>query len=88
MCLPHLHADCERISSEVNNMKTRLRNKLITSTINGTLLAKQAIRNQGNCTQFQVPNEMIHKMKDKKQYELNASESEVLETIQNLYGEE
>ncbi|CAK1603741.1 unnamed protein product [Parnassius mnemosyne] len=88
LCLPYSNADCERIFSEVNNMKTRLRNKLITSTINGTLLARQAIRNHGNCTNFQVPSEMIRKMKDKKKDDLNATESEVLETIQNLYGEE
>ncbi|KAL4714294.1 hypothetical protein ACJJTC_009646 [Scirpophaga incertulas] len=85
LCLPHSNADCERIFSEVNNIKTRLRNQLITPTINGALLAKQAIRNNNNCTQFQVPNEMIHKMKNKN---LNTPEAEVLENLQNLYGEE
>lgn len=70
-------------------MKTRLRNKLITPTINGTLLAKQAIRNHGNCTQFKVPKEMINKMKFKKENDLHASATESeLETIKNLYGEE
>lgn len=88
LCLPHSNADCERVFSEVNNIKTRLRNKLITATINGTLLAKQAIRNNGNCTKMEVSNEMIRKMKDKKQHDLSTSESEVLEGIQNLYGEE
>ncbi|KAL4718030.1 hypothetical protein ACJJTC_002448 [Scirpophaga incertulas] len=85
LCLPHSNADFERIFSEVNNIKTRLRNQLITPTINGALLAKQAIRNNNNCTQFQVPNEMIHKMKNKN---LNTPEAEVLENLQNLYDEE
>lgn len=64
--MPHSNADCERTFSEVNNLKTRLRNKLITPTINGTLLARQTIRNHGNCTQFLVPNKIDPKMRDKK----------------------
>lgn len=60
MCLPHSNADCERVFSEVNMyFKTKQRNKLITFTINGALLAKQAVRNQGNCTKFEVPYEMV-----------------------------
>lgn len=88
LCLPHSNADCERIFSEVNNIKTRLRNKLITLTINGTLLARQSIRNHGNCSQFRVPNEMIIKMKQKQNDKTELENSEILETIKNLYGEE
>ncbi|CAH2092806.1 unnamed protein product [Euphydryas editha] len=50
LCLPYSNADCEKIFSQVNNMKTRMRNKLVTSTVNKTLLARQLIQNQGNCT--------------------------------------
>ncbi|KAG7309972.1 hypothetical protein JYU34_004494, partial [Plutella xylostella] len=58
LCLPHSNADCERVFSEVNNMKTKSRNKLITSTVNGALLARQAVKNQGGCAKFQASNDM------------------------------
>lgn len=88
LCLPHSNADCERIFSQVNNMKTKIRNKLITSTVNKTLLARQHIQNQGNRTQFKVSRDMCDKMGSKDKYPLDKHESEVIETIRNLYGEE
>lgn len=88
LCLPHSNADCERIFSQVNNMKTKMRNKLMTSTVNKTLLARQLIQNQGNCTKFKVSRDMCDKMRSKDKYTLDKHESEVIETIRNLYGEE
>ena len=88
LSLPHSNADCERIFSEVNIMKTKKRNKLITETINGALMTRQYLRNEGNCTKFkQVPDEMIKMMKSKDKYLLNKQESDVLETVNDLYGE-
>ncbi|KAL0829677.1 hypothetical protein ABMA28_003183 [Loxostege sticticalis] len=88
LCLPHSNADCERVFSEVNNMKTKSRNKLITSTVNGALLARQAVKNQGGCTKFQASNDMCKKMKSKEKYSLHKKDSEVFESIRNLYGED
>ncbi|KAL0830023.1 hypothetical protein ABMA28_003481 [Loxostege sticticalis] len=88
LCLPHSNADCERVFSEVNNMKTKSRNKLITSTFNGALLARQAVKNQGGCTKFQASNDMCKKMKSKEKYSLHKKDSEVFESIRNLYGED
>ena len=88
LSLPHSNADCERIFSEVNIMKTKKINKLITETINGALITRQYLRNEGNCTKFkQVPDEMIKMMKSKDKYLLNKQESDVLETVNDLYGE-
>ena len=88
LSLPHSNADCERIFSEVNIMKTKKRNQLITETINGTLMTRQYLRNEGNCTKFkQVADEMIKMMKSKDKYLLNKQESDVLETVNDLYGE-
>lgn len=69
-------------------MKTKLRNKLITSTINKTLLARHLIQNQGNCTKFKVSRNMCEKMKSKDKYTQDKHESIVLENIKNLYAEE
>ena len=88
LSLPHSNADCERIFSEVNIMKTKKINKLITETINGALITRQYLRNEGNYTKFkQVPDEMIKMMKSKDKYLLNKQESDVLETVNDLYGE-
>ena len=62
LSLPHSNADCERIFSEVNIMKTKKRNQLITETINGALMTRQYLRNEGNCTKFkQEPEEIDRK---------------------------
>lgn len=42
--LPHANADSKRLFSQFNLIKTKTRNKLITPTINGILLAKQRVR--------------------------------------------
>ncbi|CAK1591017.1 unnamed protein product [Parnassius mnemosyne] len=88
LCLPHINADCERVFSEVNNMKTKSRNKLITSTVNGALLARQAVKNQGGCSKFIVSNDMRNKMKCNEKYSLHRQASDVFESIRNLYGED
>ncbi|KYN30271.1 hypothetical protein ALC57_00266 [Trachymyrmex cornetzi] len=51
LSLPHSNADCERLFSQINLIKTKTRNKLITSTINGLLLTKQRV--QGNCLNYE-----------------------------------
>ncbi|XP_046587870.1 uncharacterized protein LOC124293018 [Neodiprion lecontei] len=45
--LPHSNAECERKFSAVNLIKTKTRNKLITPTVNGLLLAGQRVKK--NC---------------------------------------
>lgn len=48
--LPHSNAECERIFSKVNQIKTKSRNKMITETMNGLILAKQRVK---NCVQYE-----------------------------------
>ncbi|KAF0712323.1 Uncharacterized protein FWK35_00031879 [Aphis craccivora] len=63
LSLPHANADCERVFSTVNCMKTKLRNRLNTDTINGALHTKQHIkggRESGKtCVHFQPNDEMF-----------------------------
>lgn len=47
LSIPHANADCERKFSKVNSIITKSRNKLITSTLNGILLADQTVRKSG-----------------------------------------
>lgn len=51
--LPHSNADSERIFSKINLIKTKARNKMTISTVNGVLLAKQRVRGKENdCTTY------------------------------------
>ncbi|XP_050678462.1 uncharacterized protein LOC126974837 [Leptidea sinapis] len=51
--LPHSNADSERIFSKINLIKTKVRNKMTNSTVNGVLLAKQRVRGKENdCTTY------------------------------------
>lgn len=52
LSLPHANADCERVFSKTNLIKTDLRNRLITETVDGTLLAAESAKGpdrKGNC---------------------------------------
>ncbi|GBP79772.1 hypothetical protein EVAR_56680_1 [Eumeta japonica] len=54
LCLPHSTAMVERLFSSINLMKTKLRNKLSTTTIKGTLHTKSEIK---NCFEFNATND-------------------------------
>ncbi|KAG8278642.1 hypothetical protein J6590_014198 [Homalodisca vitripennis] len=62
LSLPHSNADCERMFSKINNVKTKFRNKLLTETIEKTLLASEGIKFQGGCPSFNPSKEMLSKM--------------------------
>lgn len=64
--LPHSNADCERIFSKVNLIKTKTRNKIVTSTISGLLLAKQRV--QGDCVTFEPSKEEYDRMTNRVLY--------------------
>lgn len=59
LVLPHSNADTERIFSQINLIKSKVRNKLTTETVNSLLSTKDAIE---NCTKFIPSNEMVKSM--------------------------
>lgn len=78
LSISHSNAECERIFSKVNLIKTKTRNRLATKTINGTLLTAQCVKQNNSCVQF-VPNKkMINSinlnMYDHKQNVCNLNE--------------
>ncbi|KAI5633181.1 hypothetical protein NE865_14133 [Phthorimaea operculella] len=61
LSLPHANADCERVFSKVNLIKTNLRNRLTVETVNGTLLAAESTKGPsrtGNCVKFEPSREI------------------------------
>lgn len=69
--LPHSNADCERIFSKVNLIKTKTRNKVITPTMSGILLAKQRV--QGDCVNFEPSKDEYNCMTNNVLYSKNAN---------------
>lgn len=56
LSLPHSNAACERLFSKVNLIKTKTRNRLVTDTINGTILASECVNNFNNgCVNLPLP---------------------------------
>lgn len=71
--MPHSTATVERLFSSINIMKTKLRNKLSTTTIKGTLHTKTEIK---NCFEFNVTNDHIKKF-NKNMYDLKKNKDEI-----------
>lgn len=58
--LPHSSAACERIFSQVNLNKTKIRNRLETDTLEGILHSKSYLhKHQVQCFSFEPPKKMI-----------------------------
>lgn len=62
LSLPHSSASCERVFSKVNLIKTKIRNKLQTKSLNAILLSSQHINLQNGCVDFKPPKEMLDRM--------------------------
>lgn len=75
LSLPHANADCERCFSTVNCLKTKLRNKLNTDTVNGILHAKQYIKggqeSGKNCMNFSATKEILSRITKNTLYAKN-----------------
>ncbi|KAE8745949.1 hypothetical protein FOCC_FOCC007310 [Frankliniella occidentalis] len=62
LSLPHSNAACERCFSKINLVKTKIRNRLQTETLNGLLLASQCAKEGDGSQSFEVTPEMIASM--------------------------
>lgn len=66
LSLPYSNAECERIFSKVNLIKTKLRSKLVTSTINASILSSQ--RMNRDCRKFEPTSLDFKKMSSSSLY--------------------
>ena len=61
LCLPHSSAAVERVFSQVNLMKTKMRNQLNTSTLIGMLHAKDTYKS-ASCHDFKIKSTHLKRM--------------------------
>lgn len=88
MSLPHANADCERVFSTLNGVKTKLRNRLATDTISSVLHSKQLIKttSNDNCIKFEPTKQMYNKMTHSVLLPKNINDDEETKTIFNLFS--
>lgn len=76
LCLPHSNADCERVFSKVNLIKTKTRSRLITEIINGSLLAAQCVQEKVDCIAFSPTEDMLSRITTATLYHRRKEEEE------------
>jgi len=90
LSLPYTNADCERIFSSINGLKTKIRSKLITDTVSGVFHTKQCItsgrESKQNCTNFEPTSDMLSRMNSKSLY-IKTNEEKEIETTDNTTQE-
>ena len=59
LTLPASNADAERIFSKINCTKTKLRNRLLTSTQAALVRVSESVKNNGGCVKFEPTQKMI-----------------------------
>lgn len=87
--MPIANADCERMFSKINDVKTKKRNKLITSTVCGLLHADAAVRDSGNCcVAFEPRKTMYDKMISTNIYKSSTAEDEdqTVNDVDNIFA--
>ena len=62
LCFPHSSASVERVFSQVNLMKTKVRNSLNTDSFNGMLHAKNETLEKASAHNFEVTREHLKLM--------------------------
>ena len=76
LCLLHSNVDVERIFSEVNNIKTKKRNRLKLKTLQAILQVKQGVRESGRCTKFSPSQDARQLMAAHTLYDCSESDSD------------
>lgn len=85
LCLPHSNADIERIFSQMNLVKTKLRNKMKLSLLNNILHIRFGVKRTGSCcNDFVLPNEVLKSIGTLKVYESVGSNKDDCDNLEGL----
>jgi len=92
LSLPHSNASCERVFSKINCIKTKSKNRLITSTVSATVITSKCLKkNNGNCICFQLTKLMFDSVSYTSLYPFlvtNNNELNTNKTMININEEE
>lgn len=76
LSLPHSNAEVERLFSQMNIIKSKLRNRLNISSVNAILAVKSGLRRLGKtCNTYDLPKETIKKIGTMAAYGSKTSEA-------------
>ncbi|CAH1115296.1 unnamed protein product [Psylliodes chrysocephalus] len=84
LSLPHSSASWERQFSKVNLIKTKLRNRLITNTVNGHMLSSQQVHLEQDCLNFKPSDKILRSMTDLRAFRKSLIEKELQSIADNL----
>lgn len=75
LCLPMSNASCERIFSQVNLNKTKIRNRFLNKHVSAIITTKEGIKEHGDCVSFKPSKEMLKNMLTKSMYKEKEGEN-------------
>lgn len=94
--LPHSSATCERVSSKINNVQTKLRNRMFSTTLQSLIRASEYIAKTG-CYKFRSTEKMLSYMNASNIYEqkkqlqnnlpLTISEVNISSSVGEIYSD-
>lgn len=87
LSIPHANADCERVFSKYNLVKTKSRNRLIVKNIEGVMLASQCVKtNKSCCAGFTPTKDMYDRMTSKILYDCSKQNNLENNEIEDISG--
>ncbi|CAH0559254.1 unnamed protein product [Brassicogethes aeneus] len=79
LVLPHSNAEVERLFSQLNIVKCKLRNRLKVDTVTAILTVKAGLRFNKCCFNFELPNSVINKIKTIETYKVTDGDDEEID---------
>jgi len=81
LCLPHSNADVKRVFSQMNLIKTKLRNKIKLPLLNNILYIRFGLKRLDTCcNNYTLPENILKSIGNVKMYEKSEPESDAHET--------
>lgn len=75
LTLPISNAEVERLFSQLNLIKTKIRNKLSVTTTNSILRIQYSLKQSNKCCHnYDIPNDIINKIKTNETYKKEPDE--------------
>ncbi|XP_041974017.1 uncharacterized protein LOC121736556 [Aricia agestis] len=69
LCLPHSNAEVERVFSQMNVVKTKLRNRMSLTTLNSIMYVRYGLRRSGKCcNSYNIPDDVLKHIKGIKEH--------------------